>query len=482
MGTLFLIWKFPFRRDAVIDRVKGGTGAHVEIGTFDSRWFPPGFIAGRVRLSNRDGDVLTIDTVALKGSYTGLLRNPKTVSEIHASGLHLIVPAGRHPLVQGNGSKARFAVGEIHLEHAAIDLLSATSGKPPLTFLVDALRLEHVGEGRPTSFHVSLHNPKPSGDIHSDGEFGPVDQSDPGETPVSGRFTVEHADLTVQHAISGMLNASGSFRGAFDRIECSGTADVPMFQVFGSSHPVHVATRFEATVDGRTGDAVLDTIVSHFNGTTVSAIGNVMGTRDRPGKTVSLDLAMHDGRVEDLLLLFTSHDTAAMRGPISLTGTFTIPPGPPDFLTRLKIDGNFEIARGYFTNPKTEAPISRLSESAAGESKRAQADDPSVVPLDIRASVSDRNGIASLPNITFEAPGIHGRMKGTFTLHDRGIDFNGILQTSGKLSDTTSGVKTVLLKILGPLWPKRGSVQSIPFHIGGNASHPMVRLRLHGSE
>jgi hypothetical protein len=255
-----------------------------------------------------------------------------------------------------------------------------------------------------------------------------------------------------------------------------------MFQVFGSSHPVHVATRFEATVNARTGDAVLDTIVSHFNGTTVSAIGNVMSAPDRPGKTVALDLAIREGRVEDLLLLFTSHDTAAMRGPISLTGTFTIPPGPPDFLTRLNMDGNFVITRGYFTNPNTQAPISRLSESAAGESKRAQADDPSVVPIDIRASVSDRNGIASLPNITFEAPGIRGQMKGTFTLHDRGIDFNGILQTSGKLSDTTSGVKTVMLKILGPLWPKRGSVQSIPFHIGGNASHPALRLRLHGSD
>jgi hypothetical protein len=33
----------------------------------------------------------------------------------------------------------------------------------------------------------------------------------------------------------------------FDRIECLRTADVPMFQVFGSSHPVHIATRFEAT-------------------------------------------------------------------------------------------------------------------------------------------------------------------------------------------------------------------------------------------
>jgi hypothetical protein len=48
------------------------------------------------------------------------------------------------------------------------------------------------------------------------------------------------------------------------------------------------------------------------------------------------------------------------------------------------------------------------------------------------------------------------------TLHDRGIDFNGILQTSGKLSDTTSGVKTVMLKILGPLWPKRSQSSDYP--------------------
>ena len=353
-----------------------------------------------------------MDSVALKGSYTGLLRNPKTVFEIDASGLHLIMRAGHHSLLQGT-INLPLAMGEDRLERAAIDLVSDTPGTPPLTFLVGALRLEHIGDRRPVSFHVSLHNPKPSGDIHSDGEFGPVVQRDVGETPVSGTFTFEHADLTVQHAISGTLNVSGRYRGEPSTgLNAQGPPMSPRFRY--SAAPIQSmlprVLRLRSMQGQETRSSTRSYLISVAQPSPQS--GTSMSTPERPGKTVALDLAIHDGgRVEDLLLLFTSHDAAAMRGPISLTVIFTIPPGPPDFLTRLKIDGNFGIARGYFTNAKTQAPISRLSESAAGESKHAQADDPSVVPIDIRASVSIRNGIASLPNIAFEAPGISGHMK-----------------------------------------------------------------------
>ena len=120
--------------------------------------------------------------------------------------------------------------------------------------------------------------------------------------------------------------------------------------------------------------------------------------------------------------------------------------------------------------------LNRIIDELKGE----QANDPAFVSADIRASVSDRDGVASLPNVTFEAPGIQGRLRGTFILRDRNINFNGIVRTRGKLSDTTSGVKKVILKVLGPLWSKGTPVQSIPFHIGGNASHPVFRLKLKG--
>ena len=326
VSALILVWKFPFRRAAVISRIENGAGIRVETGTFHHQWFPPGFTAGHVRLSNRNGDVLTITAFALRGSYIGLLRSPRAVSEIRASGLHLTIAAPRQTLLQSAGANAGVAVGEIRLEDTRLDLLSRTPGTPPLTFLIRTLRLEHVGQEKPAGFNVFLHNPRPDGEIRAHGEFGPLNRSDPASTPLSGVFTFEKADLTVKRAITGILNASGRFQGHLSRIECAGTADVPHFRVFGSGHAVHIASRFEATVNAGTGDASLRQIVAHFNSTTVSASGNVTDTADRPGKTVLLNVAIHEGRVDDLLLLFTRHSTPAMSGPVSLTGKFTIPP------------------------------------------------------------------------------------------------------------------------------------------------------------
>src|SRR5205823_4703967 len=118
----------------------------------------------------------------------------------------------------------------------------------------------------------SLLNPRPRGEIHSQGEFGPLDTNDASRTPVSGTFTFAHADLTADRAITGILNASGRFHGPVSSLECAGTADVPRFQVVGSTHPVHVAASFEASVNALHGNAELKRIVAHYNNTTVSAI------------------------------------------------------------------------------------------------------------------------------------------------------------------------------------------------------------------
>jgi hypothetical protein len=233
-------------------------------------------------------------------------------------------------------------------------------------------------------------------------------------------------------------------------------------------------------VDGRNGNTVLKQIAARFNGTTVFASGNVMSAVDHPGKTTTLNLAIDNGRVEDLLLIFTGQGQPAMKGLIRAKGKFVIPPGPPDFLTRLGMEGAFDIAQAYFTNANAQAPIDRLSASAEGESRREETESPKVPPAEIHASVVDGNGVANLRNVVFEAPGVVSHLDGTFGLRDKSINLNGVLQTSGKLSDTTSGVKELMLKIIGPLWKKRASVKFIPYHIGGNGAHPIFTLRLPG--
>lgn len=433
-------------------------------------------------MSDSDGDVLTVADITVTSSFAALLHGSKSLAQVRASGIHLSITGRNHSLLQSGRSKTNIAVEDLRLHNVTVDLVPGTQGDPPRTFVLHEVRLQHLGEGKRTEFHVALHNPSPPGELRSDGAFGTVDPKDFGQTPLSGNFTFENADLTIRHGISGILNASGRFQGRVRDLECEGTADVPHFQVFGSSHSVHLATRFDGSVDATSGNALLRHVVSRFNRTTVSAAVQVTDTANRPDKTVIVDLTVDRGRVDDVLLLFTRHGAPAMEGPIDFRGRFTIPPGPPDFLTRLKADGNFEIPEGRFTSVKVQTPVDRLSASAAGESKVEQRTDPTTVPGSIRASLSDRGGVTALRNVLFEAPGIRVQMAGTFRLHDTGIDLNGVLQTTGKLSDVASGVKSIMLKVLSPLWPKQAAVQSIPLHIGGNAAQPTLRLKLKNSQ
>ena len=470
----FEMWKFPFHRDAVVERVKNQTGARVEIGAFHEKWFPPGFSAERVRISDPAGDVLTIDAVEME-DLAGL--------NADARGLRLVLPhetnGKRRTLLQPETSGSTTpSFDKIRLDNATLDIETDASGMPPLEFAVHTLLLSNAGPHRRTRFQVSLNNPKPRGEIRAHGEFGPVDMEHTGQTPISGAFTFEHADLTVDSAVSGLLNARGEFRGSMSSLDCTGTADVPRFQVAGSSHPVHIAARFAASGNALNGDAELKSVVAHYNSTTVSAAGSVAGEPDRKGKTVTLNMGVRAGRVEDLLVLFTRHSQPAMRGPITLQAKFIIPPGPPGFLTKLKADGEFAIAQAQFTNPRAQTPVDRLSASAEGESKEHQRENPTLAPVAARGKVTARNGIARLPDVAFEVPGVSGRLAGTFGLRDRAVDMRGTLDTAGKLADTTSGIKSLLLKAAGPLWRNKGSAKIIPFGITGTASHPVFSLRL----
>jgi hypothetical protein len=297
--------------------------------------------------------------------------------------------------------------------------------------------------------------------------------------PVETQFTFEHADLSVPHSISGLLSAIGNCRGTLSHLGCAGTADVPQFQVYGSKHPVHLASRYQVTVDAITGNAELHEVVTHWNRTTVYTNGSVSGDPDPRGKTLTLDMSVKDGRLEDFLALFTSGPDPGMRGAVDMRGRFVIPPGPPDFLAKLRIDGAFGLAHAFFTSPKSQTPLDRLSASAEGEPKKQERENPQTAAADVHADVSARNGVADLRDVIFSFPGIDGHLAGTFTLHDKQVHLNGVFETRGKLADTSSGLKAFMLKLMGPLWPKKGSTKSIPFTISGRGSNASFRLRLH---
>ena len=222
-------------------------------------------------------------------------------------------------------------------------------------------------------------NTEPPGEIRSEGKIGPWNEDDPGSTPVTGSYTYEHANLAVFEGISGTLSSQGKFSGTIGHIDANGEIDVPDFRVSGSSHTVHLISKFQAVVDGTNGDTYLQNVDSHFQRTTVTSNGSVAGHPGQQGKTVRLEMAVNGGRIEDLLSLFTEEKRPSMTGSINLRAKVEVPPGPPGFLRKLDLAGNCGIGSGRFTNPNVQQPVNALTQSAGGENKKQQAEDPETV-------------------------------------------------------------------------------------------------------
>ena len=151
-----------------------------------------------------------------------------------------------------------------------------------------------------------------------------------------------------------------------------------------------------------------------------------------------------------------------------------MPPGPPGFLKKLDLEGDFGITNERFTNPAVQAPVNKLTESARGENKQQEAEDPETVLSDLKGHVSVKGGIATLSNVSFSAPGTLAQIRGTYNLLDKTVNLQGVLRTNGKLSDTTSGFKALVLKAVSPFLKKK-SVTIVPFTVRRHVYAAIIR-------
>jgi hypothetical protein len=194
-------------------------------------------------------------------------------------------------------------------------------------------------------------------------------------------------------------------------------------------------------------------------------------------KTVLLTMSVPGGRIEDLLRLFTGSARPAESGNVRLQTKVELAPGPQAFLRRLRLDGGFGISSGHFTAPEIQEPVNRLAKSARGENKDQEQADTSIVLLNLKGNVSVSGGIATFSKISFTEPGTVAEIEGRYNLVDKKLDLRGVLHTSGKLADTRSGFKSLVLRALGPFMKKK-SITVVPFVIKGTSSDPSFALDL----
>lgn len=478
VSALILIRHWPFAEGPVVQNLREASDSQLKVRSFRETYFPPGCVLEGVVFDHRPNEakpLISIEKLTIEGSYSGLLAN--RVSRITAEGMHVIVPPfGTGAAITTSPSKTK--IGEIIADGAVVDFASSDPNNPSLRFVIRAASLHDVSWSGPLTYQVEVRNPEPPGNVTATGKFGVWNRDNAGETPISGEYTFEGADLSVYQGIAGKLSSRGKFEGKLSHIDISGTTDTPDFEVKSGGHPMQLKTEFSAYVDAIHGDTFLKKVEGDFWKTHIVAAGSVVTSANGKGKTALIDFRANQARIEDLLRLFVNAKRAPMSGAVNLKAHVEIPPGGEDFLRKVRLRGSFGIADGIFTAPQTQQDVNKLSSGARGE--RESTADPETVLTDLAGTVNLHQGTATFLDLSFGVPSAAARLHGTFNLINEKIDLRGQLKLDSEISKTENGGKALLLKSIEPFFKKkknkRGEV--VPVHISGTYEHPSFGLDL----
>jgi hypothetical protein len=463
---------WPFSEKAVLEDLAEASDNTVTVRASHRTYFPvPGCVLEDVQFDHGPNTwtLITIDKLTIEGSYLGILT--QHVPRITVEGGHVYVPPfGSN--VPFKTQHSNLVVEEIVAKGAVVEFSPSDPQKQPLRFEVADAVFRDVRWGSPIKYELKVHNPTPPGEIVTHGQFGAWTTGKPGETPMSGEYTFEHADLGVYGGIAGILSSSGKYSGILKHIDIEGTTEVPNFEVTSGGHKVKLATKFAAYVDAIHGDTFLKRVDATFGRTNLLVAGSVAGTKGRKGKDALLDITSRHGRIEDVLGLFVQAPRSPMSGAVALRAKVDLPPGKARFLRKVKLEGTFGVEEGSFSQAETQKNVNELSAGARGE----KMEDAETVLTDLKGRVVLTNGIATFSDLSFGVPGAKARMYGTYDLLNEKIDLHGRMRVDTKISKTETGMKSFLLKALDPFFKKKRKGEVVPVHITGTYEHPQFGL------
>jgi AsmA-like protein len=476
----------PILRTRVIETLSARFKSKVELDAFDVSLVQGFQVSGEGLRLFGDGDpnnhepgvqpLIGVAEFRFRMGLLDFLRAPMHVKTVYVKGLRLNLPPreqrGQMKNIGPEGGKIRILVDSFVCDEAQLIINTLKPGKLPLEFEIKSLKMTSIGPDGPMHFDADLINPKPVGNVLSRGSFGPWQADSPRDTPVSGTYSFNHADLRTIKGIGGMLSSAGEYGGTLDNIVVDGKTNTPDFSVATAGRVVPLHTEFHAIVDGTTGDTYLQPVKAKILNSWLVANGSVMQTRDPNGHRVDLDVVIEDGKIEDLLKLAVRTDPPIMTGLVSLKTNFDLPPGEPDFPKRLRLAGNFQVSGVHFTNEKMQGKIDALSMRSQGKPQLARDNIPDNVHSDLKGTFGLDHGLISFSQLEFRVPGAQVNLTGTYSLDGNQIDFHGKARLDAKLSHTVTGWKSILLKPADPFFSKNGAGTELPVKVTGMKSEP----------
>jgi AsmA-like C-terminal region len=430
--------------------------------------------------------LIQVTKASVDSDFMTLVGRHHVIKRVTLEGLQIHTPPrtpGGPPMFHGTDTnlaeKFPVVIEEIDANDALVVLLRkpADAGKPPNEFPIHQLVMHDFSFDRPAAFHALLTNPKPKGEIHCDGEFGPWRADEPSETPVSGKYTFYDADLGTLKGLRGILSSVGNFSGPLDYLDVNGETDTPDFALRTSGHPMALHTDYKAIVDGTNGNTVLTNVVAKFLHTTLVAHGEIVDVRkDIKSRTIVLDAVSTDARIEDLLTLAVKSDKPSMTGSARLTAKILIPESDEDMIERLQVDGQFGFGAVHFTSSGVQGKVDSLSRKGQGKPKDLDIIDEM---SDLKGRFKLQNAVVTFSDLTFAVEGASVALAGTYNIDSSQMDFRGKLRMDAKLSQATTGWKSVVLKPFDHFFKGPNGGSEIPIKITGTRDHPTFGADFH---
>ncbi len=429
--------------------------------------------------------MLTVNHFIFHTSIHSLLHLRADIARVDIDGMDIHIPphSGPHtPHITAPNSRIKITVAKIFCKNVNLVIENANPAKEPLSFAVQDLKLTDVGAGQPMLYDAFLVNPKPIGNIHATGHFGPWHSDDPRSTSVDGQYTFTNADLNTIKGIGGTLASTGQFTGRLDHITVDGTTTTPNFSLDISDHPVPLETTFHAYVDATNGDTTLAPVnatLLHSHFTAQGTIVNIHGK----GHDIALTVNMPHGRIEDLLELAMKSSPPIMRGNVTLNAKLHIPPGDVRVVQKLQLAGTVHIQGVEFTNAQLQDRIDSLSMRAQGkpkDSKSAGSDLKPEVASQMTVDFSLGSAQLLISSIHYQVPGGAAQLHGAYLVNGSAYRFLGHISTDATASQMVTGWKSVLLTPFDPLFKKHGHGLDLPISINGQGNDVHFGLAMHG--
>jgi hypothetical protein len=427
--------------------------------------------------------MLQVASFEFQTDFKELFKPTLRLVTVYVKGMQIDIPPhprfgpGRaeDPRLRGQ-PKLGVTVDSIVIADSRVVLETGTPGKLPLVFNIANLTLKDVGLKKPFQYDATLTNPKPAGEVHSTGQFGPWQKDNPRDTPIDGDYSFQHADLSSINGLGGMLSSTGHFTGELGAIAVAGSTDTPDFRLDLSDHPVALHTDFRARVNGLTGDTTLDEVEARVLHSILHASGSVtrVGTPATgiTGHDTELTVTMDKGRIEDMLVLAVKTSPPVLRGAFTERVTLSVPPGKESVSKKVRLTGSFTVSRATFSNPNFQQTVDKLSMRAQGKPQQANPQQAEAVTCGLTGSLLQHDAVVDISDLKMTLPGATGELAGRYSLDGQTFNFHGTIQTQATASQMTTGWKSRLLKPFDSLLKRNGAGLEIPITVSGTKSSP----------